>query len=471
MNPSLALLIFTIVIAGLFFLDRDPSARPSSAMWLPVIWLWICGSRSISSWLDSSPVADSPIDELLAGILVFLGIIVLVRRRNVGRLIRLVWPVVLYFSYCLVSVLWSDFPEQGFKRWAKALGDLVMVMIIATDAKPMVALGRFFSRVGFVLLPTSVLLIKSYPGLGRAYDTAGLMTNTGVTTNKNMLGVLAYVVALAALWQVLRLLGSNKLPNRNRHLLAQCTLLYFSISLLFSAHSATSGTCFTLGAVFMASITLPVFRRRPAAVHALVLAIVLGGGLTVLLGGKAAAAKVVGRNADFTGRTEVWDALVPAVPNPMIGAGFETFWFGPRLENLQIALPGINEAHDGYLEVYLNLGLVGVGLIALILIMGYRTAVRAFRRDPALGNLLIAYILTAAIYSITEAGFRMLDPIWFCQLMSTVIAAQVMVTGEQSSRVHAALAEPRMGVNATERWPNPISYELALPEPNRDKSR
>jgi len=42
----------------------------------------------------------------------------------------------------------------------------------------------------------------------------------------------------------------------------------------------------------------------------------------------------------------------------------------------------VNEAHNGYLEVYLNLGWVGVGLIGLILMKGYSNVVTAFRFDP-----------------------------------------------------------------------------------------
>ena len=43
-----------------------------------------------------------------------------------------------------------------------------------------------------------------------------------------------------------------------------------------------------------------------------------------------------------------------------------------------------NESHNGYIEVYLNLGWLGLGLIALILGQGYRRTVSAFRRDSAL---------------------------------------------------------------------------------------
>ncbi len=446
MGSSFALFVFIVGIGGLFFLDRDDSARTSKALWLPVIWMWINGSRPISAWLGMNPLTDSSLDELVSGILVVLGIIVIAHRhRDVILLLRRSWPIMLYFSFCLVSVLWSDFPGQGFKRWVRALGELVMVMILVTDAQPTAALRRFLSRVGFVLLPASVLLLKYYPNLGHAYDAWGLQMNTGVTTNKNMLGVMTFVLALGTFWQVLRLIRDSKQPNRARHLLAQCILLYFSISLLFTAHSATSGASFTLGAVFLFATALPLISRRPAAVHVLVLAILLGGGLTVLLGGKGAAAKAMGRNEDFTGRTEVWEVLIPMAPNPIVGAGFETFWFGPRLENLWRKWPGVNEAHDGYLEVYLNLGLLGVGLITLILTQGYWSAVAAFRRDSALGSLLVAFVLTAAIYNITEAGFRMLDPIWFFLLVSGVAASRVNGIGKGLSQSRQEVADPTFG--------------------------
>jgi exopolysaccharide production protein ExoQ len=451
MDSSIALFVFVIGIIALFFLDRDNSVRPSKALWLPVIFMWINGSRPISVWLGLSPLTESPtgpaagnlLDQLVALILMVFAIIVLGHRaRDVIFLLRRSWPIVLYFSFCLVSVLWSDFPGHGLMRWIKALGELVMAMILATEAQPDAALGRFFSRVGFVLLPTSVLLITYYPSLGRSYEP-GLQMNTGVTTNKNGLGVLTFVLALGALWQVLRILRDRR-PNRARHLLAQGGLLSVCIALLFMAHSATSGACFALGAGLMLVIALPLIRRSPVAVHVLVLTLVLCGCLTVLLGGHGEAVKAMGRHSDLTGRTEIWEVLIPMGPNPIVGAGFETFWYGPRIQIVDLQFPNINEAHNGYLEVYLNLGLFGVGLIVLILAHGYRSAVAAFRRDSVFGSLLTAYILTAAIYSITEAGFRMLNPIWFFLLLSVVTASRVIGSDKRSAAPEVAYhEEPR----------------------------
>jgi exopolysaccharide production protein ExoQ len=134
----------------------------------------------------------------------------------------------------------------------------------------------------------------------------------------------------------------------------------------------------------------------------------------------------LGRKSNLTGRTEVWKEVIPMCPDPIGGAGFETFWLGRRADTVRRFFGSqINEAHDGYIEVYLNLGLVGVGLIALILAQGYRAAARAFRRDLAFGGLLTAYVVALIFYNITEAGFRMLDLPWFFLLLSSFVANRV----------------------------------------------
>ena len=394
----------------------------------------------------------SALDQLVAASLMLFGIIVLFRRgRSVTNVLKASWPIVLYFSYCLVSLVWSDFPEWGFKRWARALGDLIMVLIVVTDAQPTMALRRLFSRVGFVLLPASVLLIKYYPDLGTAYDAFGLRGITGVTTGKNVLGALCFVIGLGAIWQVLSLLNDKKRPDRRRRLLAQGALVGFVVDLLFTAHCATAGGAFTLGVALMLFASRRFSRHRPAAVHAIVFAMLIGGGLFALLGGWSTMTAAVGRQPDLTGRTEVWKDVLPLVPNSMGGAGFETFWLGPRVEKIYSAVGGpqmTNEAHNGYIEVYLNLGYIGVALIALILGQGYLKAVSAFRRDSSLGGLLVTYVFTALIYNISEAGFRMLSLEWFFLLLSIVSASRAAT--EARARSPELLTEPAS-------WPRRIA--------------
>ncbi len=433
MGASVPIFVFAVGIGGLFFLNRDDNTRTSKFLWLPVIWLWINASRPISTWFGDPAADSSLLDQFVAGLLIFVGIIAIILRRKTSiAVLRASWPIVLYYSFCLFSLLFSDYPGWGFKRWSRGLGDLIMAMVVVTEAQPAAALRRFFSRTAFVLFPASLLLARYYPSLSRYYTPEGMPLIGGVTTNKNLLGVGTFVLALGALWQVLGLINDRKQQHRMRRLVAQCTLIFLGIELLVMARSATSGTCFILGAFLM--IVIPRIRRRPTALHALVLVILLGGGLVMLLGMQGGVMNAMGRSSDLTGRTEIWKVLEGMDTNPIVGTGFETFWTGPRLEYMNRVFPGINESHNGYLETWLNLGGIGVILIILVLGQGYCIAVAAFRRDAMLGGMLVAYIVTAVTYNITEAGFRMLGPDWIFTVLAVVAAGRLSGVGNSVSR-------------------------------------
>jgi O-antigen ligase len=188
-----------------------------------------------------------------------------------------------------------------------------------------------------------------------------------------MLGVITFVLLLGVVWRVLALLSSDEMPrHRRRHLIAQGTLLALGVYLLFITSSATSSVCFVIGAGLILMTNLRFVRRHVATVHALVLALVLAASSLMLFGGTANA-NALGRDATLSGRTNIWAAVIPMAPNPLVGAGFESFWLSPRVTaRLWELFPGLplNEAHNGYLELYLELGWVGVGIVGLILLDG-----------------------------------------------------------------------------------------------------
>ena len=444
MNPPLARLVYTLAVIGLIYLNRDKSVRTSKALWIPVVWLWILGSRAVSIWLGggwAAPSADalmegSPMDALVFQVLLVSGLVVLAQRgQRCLAVMKGHWPIICYFSYCLMSVVWSDYPDVSLKRWIKATGDVVMALVVLTDAQPAAALRRLYSRVGFILSPASVVLIKYYPYLGRGYDQwTGQQFTMGVTTDKNILGVTTYVLAVGTLWQILRLLKNSDLPGRLRQLVAQCGLLGFQIWILFTANSVTSLTCFTLAAFLMLATSLPRFTARPAAVHQFVLGLIIIGGLMKMTGADTAVVRAMGRNPDLTGRaSDIWPLLFRMAPNPVLGAGFETFWLGPRLRRVWAAFPNlyVSEAHNGYLELYLNLGAIGLSLVLLTLVHGYRQAVAVFRSDSASGGLVLAYVMSVMMYGYTEAGFRMLSFAWSFLILS-IIGARYISEGSRS---------------------------------------
>lgn len=440
MSPTVASLAYACGIAGLFYLDRDKSARTSKALWLPVVYIWVVGSRPISAWLGIAPawgtdvqLDGSPVDRAFFAALLLLALAVLVYRgRRTLRFLSCNWPILAYFLFCLMSVLWSSYPGVSAKRWIKAIEDLVMMLVVVTDEQSVPAIRRLLSRTGFVLLPCSVLLIKYYPGLSRAYDAySGAQFITGVTMNKNMLGVITFVLSVGAVWRIFTLLSSNKdFPDRARHLLAQGALLLFGVYLLKLTNSDTSTVCFAIGAGMLLATSVRFVRRHPAAIHILILSVCLTAGLILAIGAGGDVIHALGRNTTLTGRTAIWAAIIPMASNPLVGAGFESFWLNPRVHQTLWQLFGnlpINEAHNGYIEVYLELGWVGLGLIGIVLVDGYRRAVKAFRRQPAVGGLFIAYILTAIVYSVTEAGFRMTDAMWIFFLLSVVGSGGIAV--------------------------------------------
>jgi exopolysaccharide production protein ExoQ len=458
MGASLALSICTIGIGGLFFLDRDKSVRNSKALWVPVLWLGIIGSRPISAWfglgtgssqsgLDAT-LEGSPIDAPIFESLLAIGVMVLIcRKKDTKGFLKINGPILLYLLYCLISTTWSPFPLSAFKRWTKEVGDLVMVLVILTDPQPMAALRRVFSRVGFLIFPFSIALIR-YTNLGRGYDPDGGPMNTGVTQNKNTLGLITFILALGALWSVRALINDKGAPNRRRRLVAQGILLVLGLIVLQMAHSATSVACFAFGALLMLATSVRFIGRHPARVHALCLTIVFTGGLAILSGVGADVSQALGRGTDLTGRTEIWAATIPAVPNALIGAGYESFWngYGDKVtrkleEEGYFNIRNLVSAHNGYIQVYLDLGWLGICMIAVILIRGYWRACAAFRRNPEFGSLALAYIATAAIYSITEAGFRVMTPTWiFLQL--AVVGASGVVAGLLDNRAAEILDNP-----------------------------
>ena len=70
----------------------------------------------------------------------------------------------------------------------------------------------------------------------------------------------------------------------------------------------------------------------------------------------------------------IWTDLLAYPINPVLGAGFESFWLGERLEVLWKNGGGRQMARNGYIEIYLNLGLVGLVMLGGWIKSGFRNA-------------------------------------------------------------------------------------------------
>lgn len=340
---QIATLVVVLGILGLFLLDRDRQARTSPALWLPMAWLAICASRPVWAWLGITPVGSidqylegSPLDRAVLTALLVAGLIVLVKRGGiVTRLVRANAPVVMFLLYGFVSIVWSDYSDVAFKRWIKALGELVMVGIILTDPEPVPALKRVLAWPAFLLLPLSILFIKYYPDLGRGYRFwTWSPYYTGVTMDKNMLGMVCMIFGLASMWCVCTGLRAPKSSRRTRSLMAQTVVLVTALWLLLKADSMTSFSCFLLGSILIVATSFPALARKRAAIHLLVVVLVLAAFSVLFLGLDPGVLDMMGKNPTLTGRTDIWAVVLHLTVNPLFGAGFESFWLGPRLDKI-----------------------------------------------------------------------------------------------------------------------------------------
>jgi len=394
----------------------------------------MAASRPISLWLGGTTVVEStdpglegsPLDAFIFAVLMAAGLMVLLARRRRARTFwRANGPLFAFFLYCAVSALWSDYPFVAFRRWTKFAGDLTMVLIVLTDPRPTTAIKWLLARSGFVLIPLSILLIRYYPDMGRQYsEWTGAAYNVGVGTQKNDLGRLCLIFGLGSVWYLLGALRSGERGRPAGPLVAHSVILAMAFWLFWMADSATAFGCFLIGSGLMAVTSLSTAARKPAVVHFLVGAVLLAALYGLLLHPEAGLTEAAGRTSTLSGRTEMWAQFLKVQVNPWFGSGFESFWFGPRLQEIWSTWGLVHQAHNGYLDVFLNLGWVGVALLGLVIAWGYRNVTRTLPRDPETGSLKLAFFVVALLYNLTEHAFRELHPVWIVLLLAITVVSR-----------------------------------------------
>lgn len=420
MSPSLALLLWFVFLLALLRFDPAKDPGTSLALWVPVIWIFIVGSRLPSQWLGSQ-VADvaaafeegNPLDRSIYLALMLLAFGILMSRSfKWGKFCVANVALTALLSFALLSVLWSDFPIVAFKRWFRDLGTYMVILVALSDPRPFEAVRMLLRRLYFLLIPLCLLLNKYFPAMAKAYDQwTGQGAFIGATTSKNMLGVLCLVSGLFFFWDILTRWGDRK-ERRTRWIIGVNVALFaMTLQLISQTGSATSNVCLVLGCVVIAAAHSETANRRPTLLTVLIpagicLYLLLEFGFSINI--IELVTKAVGRSTDLTGRTNIWSVVLSTNTNPYVGTGYESFWLGPRLEWVweRAGAGRLNEAHNGYLEVYLTLGVIGLFLLAGFLIASYRTICRRVRASASHGSLGLALWTVLLFYNVTESAFR-----------------------------------------------------------------
>ena len=452
MPPVVASAVFVAGILGLLWLDRGRPPGVSRAIWIPIIWMFIAGSRFVSQWLNLDPVAvsadgysdGSPIDRNIFLALILAGLWVLHQRMVdwPDLLKRNAW-IVLLFAYAAVSVAWSDDPMLSMKRWVKGIGNPIMAFIIVTEKRPDEALGFLMRRLSIVLLPLSVLFIKYYPELGRGYHM-GLPLHQGATYGKNALGQLCLIVGVYFAWYVMHERRRPAGESRPVHPAVLISLISMLAWLLSMADSATSLACLVAAVLVFGIARMSAFTRNPKNVVDLTIGLAIACfALDAIFDLQSAAIQMLGRRPDLTGRDVIWATALALQDRPLVGAGYESFWAGSRLFFIweQIGVPGIIQAHNGYIEYYLNQGLIGLSILALSIVVGLRRIRVQLKHEFEFAVLKLAYVLIVLMYNYTEAMFTPVSNL-FVLIMVSVMAWPA--THDRKERVAVGADQPRV---------------------------
>jgi len=447
MPPTLALFLCLCFIAFLFVIDRRKDSPVTYASLLPLVWVIFVATRPLSLWLSFDAPnqnltpqdymeGSNPIDRAFMATMIFAAITVLTLRKiDWFRLLRGNAWLLIYFIYAGFTVLGSDFEDISFKRWLKSVGELMIVLVIATEPEPVESFKELMKRWAYVLVPISIVFIKYYPHMGVVYSPWGTLEYAGASYSKNGLGNLCLVCALFFSWSLISWIRNGEFSRRKKEILIYVLYLVMIAWLFSKASSATSLLCFLVGLSVVLGMQLPIVRQNTRYIGLLYLFLVLSiVSLELLFNLSSSLLSGVGRDVSLTGRTDLWENAIRLAPNPIIGAGYESFWIGDRLRTLwSIYWWQPIQAHNGYIEVYLNMGLLGLLFLFLLLWSTGRNIKETLIHDYDFGNLCLALFSGILFFNITEAAFKPLHLMWNLLLLIFTIGTACAWKARQSA--------------------------------------
>jgi exopolysaccharide production protein ExoQ len=449
--PSIGLLGSLIFVGYLYTCDIRQRPNITRAVWLPIIWVVLMGSRSFSMWLVllKLPISlgsfeeGNPLDAFVYLMLILGGLRVLDKRRvKLSEFVDNNGWIVAFLLYCFIAIIWSDYPFVSFKRWIKVLGHPVMALVLLTEPDPREAITRLMKRSAYFLLTFSIVAIKWYPDIGRRYDDwTGLAVNTGISLSKNTLGCGCMVLGLFFVWLFMSVWRTEKSRARRDELRLLGLLLFMDAYLLRKSHDATATLCLLMAITVILLTGRRWLNKKLIGVYvatALVSLVVaeLAFGLLERVG------ELTGHESTLMGRMELWRQCLAVDTNPIFGTGFEAFWLGDRLHLLKEGRPWQpNEAHNGYLETYLNLGIVGLLMLFGLITAAFRKIRVELFQNPGWGRFQLGFLIALIFYNLTEATFKGLSLTWFVFFLVAVKYPGVEYEPVSEPSVEAATEE------------------------------
>ncbi len=330
---------------------------------------------------------------LLCGLVIFLW----GYRNMLRRAVRPLLPIIALIALCFVSALWSDFPTVTIRK----SGTLTICILFGVYCYFQFGLIKTIEMIANTTAVLAVLSLAAYfllPSVGR--ETALNYHNAirGVYSQKNTIGM---AMLIAANYWLFAFFSGRRLSLRaGIGAIATLTCLVLS-----SSATSLLSFCVILCLHFL-DYARRSWRLRFVTIYVVaVVFFVLG---VAVLVAPAELLGLFGRDLTLTGRVPLWLASIQAwLAKPILGYGFGAFWDhnSTLVQSIwrDLAWEAPN-AHDGYLDVLLQLGVVGFGVCLWVwgrIILGALRAAK--RRMPGI-SWLMGFILISIIVNLDEGG-------------------------------------------------------------------
>jgi O-antigen ligase len=145
----------------------------------------------------------------------------------------------------------------------------------------------------------------------------------------------------------------------------------------------------------------------------------------------------LGRDMTLTTRTDAWELFLSLDLNPLIGAGFKSFWAGERMARIWRDFPGIVQAHNGYIETYLEGGFLGLAFLAILMIAAFRGIKRRLVAGDDYARVRLAFWFVAIAYNFSEAAYTQLSLLWIVTLLIVTEGSEAAVTAPATTNAPA----------------------------------
>jgi O-antigen ligase len=318
--------------------------------------------------------------------------------RTIGSAFRRTAPIRLFLLWMILSIWWSDSVDSSVHGVMALVPVMATCLLLAIRLRPN-ELARVMIYAGGIAAVTSIATVVAMPAYGvhQANDAqqavhAGAWR--GVYMHKNHLGQ-AMAVYLAGT----ALAGPTVLRSR----MLKWALVAIQIALIILSRSA-SAIAIAPAAILIVWVLIVMSRLERVIASFYVVALSVGGAMAV-----QAVLLALGRDATLSGRTTIWSLAGDAIAlRPLNGYGFVSQTYGQFIYELYHVV-GVLDPHNGYLDLLLGLGFVGLLLFLQPVAMIWLGARRMYLVGGRFrqGALVLAAMAAAWLVSnLTESNMR-----------------------------------------------------------------